>query len=72
MDQKNKMIYCAKEEIKNQYNEKMANEFIEKVKNEDNYFSLKYSIIDDKIEFLEESFLYDYIMENNIYKKYKK
>ena len=71
MDQKNQMIYCAKEEIKNQYNEKMANEFIEKVKSEDNYFSLKYSIIDDKIELLEESFLYDYIMENNIFKKYE-
>ena len=72
IDQKKQMIYCAKEEIKNQYNEKMANEFIEKVKNEDNYFSLKYSIIDDKIELLEESYLYDYIMENNIYKKYEK
>ena len=72
IDQKKQMIYCAKEDIKNQYNEKMADEFIEKVKNEDNYFSLKYSIIDDKIELLEESFLYDYIMENNIYKKYEK
>ena len=72
IDQKKQMIYCAKEEIKNQYNEKMANEFIEKVKNEDNYFSLKYSFIDDKIELLEESYLYDYIMENNIYKKYEK
>ena len=72
IDQKNQMICCAKEEIKNQYNEKMANEFIEKIKNEDNYFSLKYSFIDDKIELLEESYLYDYIMENNIYKKYEK
>ena len=66
------MIDNAKIEIENDYNEEKANEFIKKVKNNNNYFSLKYIIFDDTIELSEESYLYDFIIKNNIFKKYEK
>mgnify|MGYP007101902974 CR=1 FL=1 len=72
-EDKQLLITIAKKEIKKKFGEETANEFIEKITKNDNYFTLKYNVFKaNKIEISEESYLYDYIIKNNIYKKYEK
>ena len=72
-EKKQALIATAKEDIENEYNKEKANEFIEKIKKNNNYFSLKYNVFkNNQIEISEESYLYDYIIKDNIYKKYEK
>ena len=67
----NSGLTYIKPNIKKKYGEEAANEFIDKIKNSNNFHSIDYERIDNKIRLKEECYLYDYIKENNIYMKHK-
>ena len=69
---KKEMISATCRKIKVQYGIKRAEQFKQKLFENDNFCSLDYKLVGNEIELLEESYLYDYIMNNNIFKKYEK
>ena len=69
---KKEMISSTCRKIKAQYGIKRAEQFKQKLFGNDNFCSLDYKLVGNEIELLEESYLYDYIMNNNIFKKYEK
>ncbi len=71
-EQIRRMISFTEEEIKSRYTNEIAEEFMKKIEGNKNFFSLQYNYNGNEIELLEESYLYDYIIQNNIFKKYEK
>ena len=73
LDEKNEMISITYKRIKREFDLEIAENFKEEVKKNNNFFTLDYKFVKDtkKIELLEESYLYNYIIENNVFKKYE-
>ena len=73
LDEKNEMISATYKRIKREFDLEIAKNFKEEVEKNNNFFSLDYKFVKDtkKIELLEESYLYNYIIENNVFKKYE-
>ena len=69
----NLMISLEINEIKDRFGEQEADEFKKAVENKKIFCSIKnIEYIDQKIIIPEESYLYDYIIKNNVFKKYEK
>lgn len=65
-------ILVAIKEIKEKFGEKEVKEFKKAIENKNIFCSFKnVSYIDNKIYIPEECYLYDYLIENNIFKKYE-
>ena len=71
-EEKKMMISVVYKDIKFIYGVKKAEEFIKKIEGNNNYCSLNYIFVENELELSEKSYLYDYIIQNNIFKKYEK
>ena len=69
--ERNSMINNFKKQILHRFDEIEVNDFINKISKENNFHSLIYEYIDEQLKLSEESYLYEYIIKNNIYEKYK-
>ena len=72
-DEQKEMISVASKQIKKEYGSEIAEKFKIEMKKNNNFFILNYKFIEDQkiIVLLEESYLYNYIIENNVFKKYE-
>ena len=68
---RNSLINFFKMQILDRYDEIETNDFINKISKENNFHSLSYEYIDEQLRLSEECYLYEYIIKNNIYEKYK-
>ena len=71
-EEKEHLISSALIKIKSQYGNTKAEEFIKEIKKCDNYCFFDYKLVGNKIEILEECYLYEKIMDDNVFKKYEK
>ena len=70
--EKAEMIHFFKNQLLKKFDEPTVNEFIEKIENNNNYHILNYEFVNQQLRLSEECYSYEYIIENNIYKKYEK
>ena len=66
------MISYSIEEIKYLFDNEKAEEFKKKLEDNKNFYTINYKLVEDKIELSEYCYLYDYIIQNNVFKKYQK
>lgn len=72
LEEQKEKLSIAYKDIKRNYGLEIAEEFKKEIEKSYNFFTLDYKFVEDKIELSEESYLYDSIMKNNIFKKYEK
>ena len=66
------MISFCVEDIKYLFDNEKAEEFKKKLEDNKNFYTINYKLVEDKIELSEYCYLYDYIIQNNVFKKYQK
>lgn len=72
VQEKYEMISFAYKKIESKFDTERAKDFIKKIGEKDNFFSLDFKVVENEIELSEECYLYDYIIKNNVFKKYEK
>ena len=72
LEEQKEKLSVAYKDIKRNYGLEIAEEFKKEIEKSYNFFTLDYKFVEDKIELSEESYLYDSIIKNNIFKKYEK
>ena len=71
-EERNSKIFGIKMEIRDLFGENAADEFIKTIENKNIYCDFNYRFLNNKIEIPEECYSYEYLIKNNIFKKYER